>query len=243
MESRDNSAQADAREAEHNAASPVAEPRHLPPERPGAPGGRRDRNRRARVAAIFDGALALFLEHGIENVTIDDIVVRAGIAKGSFYRYVANKEELVERLLAPLREQVLAGFARADDGLGAARDERELKAAYASLGLSLMRQFAGAPEVVRLYLQENRAPATGDRAAIGRLAQEVAAGAIRLTQVAQQHLLLRRLHPEVTALAVVGAVERLLHGFLTREVTLEPVVVLEELVSMVLDGLRANPPR
>ena len=36
-----------------------------------------------------------FLERGIESVSIDDITREAGVAKGSFYRYFADKDALV----------------------------------------------------------------------------------------------------------------------------------------------------
>jgi len=36
----------------------------------------------------------LFSVHGLRKVTVDDIVQAAGIAKGSFYSFYANKEYL-----------------------------------------------------------------------------------------------------------------------------------------------------
>jgi len=43
-----------------------------PVERPGAVGGKRDLNRRQRVQDLIDAGLALFLQRGIEAVTIDE---------------------------------------------------------------------------------------------------------------------------------------------------------------------------
>src|SRR5690349_21242717 len=78
--------------------------------RPGQPGGRRDTNRKERTKAIGDAALALFLERGIEAVTIEDITTRAGVAKGSFYRYFDDKHALTEALFQPLAAEVSAFF-------------------------------------------------------------------------------------------------------------------------------------
>lgn len=40
-------------------------------------------------------ALALFQEHGYENVTVQDICDECGITKPTFYRYVPSKEDVV----------------------------------------------------------------------------------------------------------------------------------------------------
>ena len=90
-----------------------------PSERPGQPGGRRDTNRRERTKALSDAALALFLARGIEVVTIEDITTRAGVAKGSFYRYFDDKQALVEALFAPVASKVMAAF---DESIAKLRD-------------------------------------------------------------------------------------------------------------------------
>ena len=51
--------------------------KRAPKERPGPPGGKRDVNRKRRTHAIARAALGLFLERGVESVTIDDIAREA----------------------------------------------------------------------------------------------------------------------------------------------------------------------
>ncbi|WP_147917297.1 TetR family transcriptional regulator [Ruania zhangjianzhongii] len=53
------------------------------------------RSRRAAYAEITQVAMALFLEHGFDNVTIDEIVSAAGISRRSFFRYFGTKEDVV----------------------------------------------------------------------------------------------------------------------------------------------------
>ncbi len=48
---------------------------------------------------ILDAAYQLFLEQGIENVTISEIAERANVAKGTFYLYFKDKETLKEHLV------------------------------------------------------------------------------------------------------------------------------------------------
>ncbi|HKK47864.1 MAG TPA: TetR/AcrR family transcriptional regulator [Alkalispirochaeta sp.] len=44
---------------------------------------------------IFDTAVALFDEQGYDNVTVEEITKRAGVAKGSFYTYFRSKSDIV----------------------------------------------------------------------------------------------------------------------------------------------------
>lgn len=48
---------------------------------------------------LIRAALAVFVEHGYTNTTIADIAARAGIAKGTPYRYFPTKEHLFEGVL------------------------------------------------------------------------------------------------------------------------------------------------
>lgn len=44
---------------------------------------------------IYESAEALFSEHGFEAVNVDDIVKKAGVAKGSFYVHFESKDNLI----------------------------------------------------------------------------------------------------------------------------------------------------
>ncbi|MCO5176463.1 MAG: TetR/AcrR family transcriptional regulator [Thermomicrobiales bacterium] len=61
-----------------------------------------------RQTDLLDAALELFLQQGIEATTIAQIARRAGIASGTVYLYVDNKEALVSGVRARVR-QAMAG--------------------------------------------------------------------------------------------------------------------------------------
>lgn len=220
--------------------SEAAEPLHVPESRPGQAGGKRDQNRRARTQGLCDAAERLFLERGIESVSIDDITKEAGVAKGSFYRYFSGKEELVRTLLLPSRERVLGAFERAERRLRESSGPEQVKNAYARLGRELAAALMSAPAITKLYLQESRAPSVDARVPVRELEHDVAECAMRLTQVAFSHGLLRRTHPQVSTLAVIGAAERLLHAFFQGDLKVDPTVAIQDLVIIVLDGMREN---
>lgn len=217
-------------------------PGRVPGKRPGPEGGRRDENRRAKTTTLCNAALTAMLERGILFVTVDDIAAAAAVAKGSFYRYFDSKAQLVDAIISPLAEELERIAADADRVISAAMDEGELLGAYRALAYDLQRLLVAFPREVLLYLQESRGPAHGDRGPVGALSDRVARFAIVLTERAHEHGLLRPVDPRVSALAVVGAAERLLYEVLTRGALLPPEDTAQALVTIVMEGLW-NPAR
>jgi len=215
-------------------------PGKLPEQRPGQVGGTRARNRQLRTAALCNAALPLFLSRGVEATTVDAITQGAGVAKGSFYRYFDDKEQLVETLLAPFAEALDAAMKTCAEAIASAEGPSALTEAYESLARDLASAFSVEPEVVRLYLQEHRGPDEGARRPVRALAQRVRSGALTLTEAAHARALLRPLAPPVTALAVVGAVESILAAALEGDLTMDPSDVIQSLVAMMLGGVAAR---
>jgi AcrR family transcriptional regulator len=206
-------------------------------QRPGPPGGARDRNRKEKAARLESAGRELFLARGLVAVTVDQIVNRAGMAKGSFYRYVSSKTELVDHLIAPLRDDVREAFARCRAGLEEA-DTARLAAVYLRLGADLTAAIGSQADAARLYLQECRAPGEGERAPIAELATEIRAASIELTELALERGLLKSGPAWVSATAVVGAAEELLLAhFRGAAGDQRPEEVQAALVRMVLSGI------
>jgi len=63
--------------------------------RPGLPAGLRKRQALATKGKLFDAAISLFREKGFDYVTIDEIVEKAGTAKGTFYTYFNTKSDVI----------------------------------------------------------------------------------------------------------------------------------------------------
>ena len=207
-------------------------------ERPGAPGGKRDENRRRRVQALKKAGLDLFLARGIETVTIDEIAARAKMAKGGFYLYFADKPALVDAILAPLRDAAIAAFAQAEDAIAAAADRESLLLAYGMLGAGLGAAVVGDPQAAQLYLQESRGPKSGARAPARKLADRIRARSLELTHLAHDRGLLRPFDPRISALAVVGAAEAMLGALLAEEDLGNPFELPEKLTGLFMDGLK-----
>src|SRR5690625_931652 len=54
--------------------------------------------REVRRAEVLDQALALFLERGYDDVSLNDLLTAIDIPKGAFYHYFPSKEALVTAL-------------------------------------------------------------------------------------------------------------------------------------------------
>lgn len=214
-------------------------PSKIPDERPGPEGGRRHLNRMARTRTLVEAALRCFLTSGLDAVTIDDVTREAGVAKGSFYRYFENKEDLIDTLFRPTAEAVESAMTRASESLETATDEPALEAAYARLATDLALVLFSNGDAVRLFLQERHGPATPGRASIRGLDEQVLALALRITQAGRNSGLLRPVDPEVSAVAVVGAVMQLLWVQLVQAPPVDPVARARELIDIVLHGVRA----
>lgn len=130
------------------------------------------RRKQARPAEITAAALEVFADHGFAAARLDDIARRAGVAKGSIYRYFSTKEELfraaVRLAVVPNLETVRVA-AEAFDGSFAELAPRLLLRAAAVLSRPLIARFVrlvigesrNFPDVARIWHDEVVAPVIG----------------------------------------------------------------------------------
>ncbi|HEY3918129.1 MAG TPA: helix-turn-helix domain-containing protein [Stellaceae bacterium] len=63
--------------------------------KPAATGGRRESNKKDKLARIRNAARALFIEKGFEETTTREIATRAGVAIGTLFLYATDKRDLL----------------------------------------------------------------------------------------------------------------------------------------------------
>jgi AcrR family transcriptional regulator len=99
-------------------------------------GVRRTRRGTERCAQIRATAIQLFLEHGYDGVSVDEIVRTVGGSKTNVYNHFRNKEGLFAAVVKGLTEEFLASFIAMDvSALGLEEGLRKL--ALALLGILL----------------------------------------------------------------------------------------------------------
>ncbi|WP_027631449.1 TetR/AcrR family transcriptional regulator [Clostridium hydrogeniformans] len=57
---------------------------------------------------IYNAAYDLFTTKGINNTAVDDIVKKAGVAKGTFYLYFKDKYDIINKLILQKSKQVFS---------------------------------------------------------------------------------------------------------------------------------------
>jgi AcrR family transcriptional regulator len=205
--------------------------------RPGPEGGVRQENRRKRIEELRRSACTLFLEQGLSSVSVEEIASAAGLSKAGFYRYFPSIDALVEALFAPIAEGIEDAASTAEIALRAARNKDQLVAVYLRLGIALTALVATEQDVVRLYLQEVRAPAHGLRLPVSALARRLDVLVLALTHAAHARGLLRAVDPELSGQAVLGLVEHMLHRSLRSGRLVQDAERLPALIGMVLEGV------
>ena len=64
--------------------------------------------KRKKESQLFSAAYELFTTKGTQNTAIDDIVKKAGVAKGTFYLYFKDKYDITNRLILQKSTQVVS---------------------------------------------------------------------------------------------------------------------------------------
>src|SRR5690349_22208673 len=59
---------------------------------------------------IFNAAVEEFAEYGLENASTNRIVANSGIAKGSFYQYFEDKQDVFMYLLSVIEHKEMEFF-------------------------------------------------------------------------------------------------------------------------------------
>lgn len=61
------------------------------------------RSRQSRTRRrILDESARLFIEKGFENVSVEEIIAAAEIARSSFYRFFSNREQVLANIIRPV---------------------------------------------------------------------------------------------------------------------------------------------
>jgi AcrR family transcriptional regulator len=88
-----------------------------------------------RREELMNAAERLFLKHGVEPTTIEQITVGAGVAKGTFYLYFSSKEDVLAALRERFGQKLLMGIKAAVDRERSGDWKRKL-AAWAAAGVA-----------------------------------------------------------------------------------------------------------
>ena len=78
-----------------------------------ADGGLRERKKRETKKRLTEKGIALFLERGFDNTTLDEIASAAGISRRTFFYYFKSKDEILLSLQSGIGEMLADAVRRA----------------------------------------------------------------------------------------------------------------------------------
>jgi AcrR family transcriptional regulator len=78
---------------------------------------RRDRRKLATRQALLDATHALLASRSMDALSVDEIALRADVAKGTFYNYFPDKEALARELASHVRARLESEIARTNEGI------------------------------------------------------------------------------------------------------------------------------
>lgn len=186
--------------------------------------GKREDNKRHKRDALLAAGTAAFREEGYERASIERVTREAGVARGTFYLYFADKLALFEAILDRFSEPVLDVLDAMTAGAAAATRRSQLLDAYQRMALQLALVYASHPAEVEIAFREARVPGeAGD--AIRRREEAMFEKIHAFTRDTAARGLVDTDAPELVGYVVFGAVERLFYEARRKTPLGEPHVV------------------
>ena len=192
-----------------------------------------NREKELRRAQILAVATEVFAEKGYHDARIDDIVVRAGIARGTFYLYFSDKRAIFEELVIGFLARLDARIERIELADDAPRHMNEI----AENLQRVFALFAAEPAMSRVLLTG----AVGVDADFDRRLQgfydEVTAMLTRALTLGASAGLVRPGDARLRAHCLTGLMKECLHQLMRPDTDIDPEALLRAMLDLVGDGL------
>lgn len=199
------------------------------------------RRKDERPGEILAAALDVFVECGFADAKLSEIARRAGVVKGTLYRYFDTKEDLfravVKQAVADnLQDAGSVGAGAGQAGLAELVPALLLRAAFADGNRSF-------PAILRMVISESRAFPDLARIWHDEVLARVLAALVALIEAAQAQGQLRPGDPKLFAFSIVGPMvaANLFHEVFGASSNFAPDLqaLARQHAALVLDGLRA----
>lgn len=206
-------------------------------ENPGEPLDRAERMRRERRLQILGAAKDVFAERGYHNASINEIIRRAGIARGTFYLYFESKQKVFESILDDALLQLRSRITRIEVGEGAEAPQAQLRGSL----VRVMEFVLGDTSFTRLLLQHSM---TSDAEAVERV-NDFFAGVTGLIESSLSYGiemgLVRPCDPKLVASALLGAVRGIIGHVIAADDPPATGEIADELLAFALRGVFVAP--
>ena len=189
---------------------------------------RQDRRRARTRLALVEAGQGLFADRDVDSVSVDEIAAAADVAKGTFYNYFTDKEELAQVVAATVRGEVEAAIT----GLTGSITDPATRLALAVV--SFLRYAHDRPDsarvMLRLFAGATATAAPVNQRARSLIAQGFASGRFRAPSESAAILLL------------IGAVQAGMAHLLDHGSRATLIETAEGLCQLILHGLGVPAP-
>ncbi|MEC8379879.1 MAG: TetR/AcrR family transcriptional regulator [Myxococcota bacterium] len=202
--------------------------------------GRREEKKRITQSRILEMSGPLFVKRGYAQCTIDDIVKAVGIARGTFYLYFEDKASVFQALLTDLYHPIVVILTNALEDMAANHtNPMAHQIRYIRTAVELAQFIETKQSALPLHFREVWAAGSQGHA-IRHWKQQIEDLAAQLIASSIQHGLIRTVPPNLTAMAVVGATERIIWGWLHGELPQSRRELAQELAALFWQGIAPN---
>jgi AcrR family transcriptional regulator len=190
-----------------------------------------DPRRQARQREILDCAKEVFAEHGYHNASINEIITRAGIARGTFYLYFNGKQTIFDAILDEALSELRARITRIEvDVPGAEPPPIQLRQNL----VRVLDYVLSDRSLTQILLNHKQSP----QAEVAERVDVFFADVTDLVDSSLQHgivmKLVRPCQTELVAAALVGAVRGVIEYFLSQDQKPNVPRIVDELITFVL---------
>ena len=181
--------------------------------------------------------MPLFVDQGYVRCTIDDIAKAAGIARGTFYLYHEDKLSVFQALLESLYKPIVEILESALLDMSQNSDNALAhQIRYIRTAVDLAQFIESKQAAIPLHFREIWAAGEHGEA-IRRWRNQIEDLATQLIESSITHGLIRSVPKELTALAVVGATERIVWGWLHDELPSPRRQLAQDLAALFWQGI------
>lgn len=194
-----------------------------------------DDRRQQRERAIIECAKAAFAERGFHDASINDIIQRANIARGTFYLYFGGKQAVFDKILDEALAELRARITRIVVG-----NSTNAGSPQVQLRQNLVRVLdyvLGDRHLTLILLNHKQTPDVDVAARINSFFADVAGmieSSLRYGTTAQ---LVRPCDPPLVAAALLGAIRGMIEYSLQQPEPPDSESIVDELIMFIMRGV------
>jgi len=197
----------------------------------------REQRRAHTIELILEAASRAFGDQGFYSTSMEDIAQEAGCGTGTLYGYFSGKAEIFSRLVSDLTERFLQG---ADAAVDEAEDFDSALSGYLAVFQDMALKDGTVLGLLLSMFQSHEVDALPDAEVMRRADERHIALLTRLMQQGIKEGVLRKMEPQLPALALMGIIHSFIFGWLGGLFGEDPAAAINTCTQLFLDGARAR---